>query len=1419
MGKYYLGLDMGTNSIGWAVTDENYNIPKFKGNAMWGIRLFDESETAADRRTYRSQRRRTERNKFRQECLEILFNNEIAKKDIAFFQRLEDSNLYIEDKNIEGRFSLFNDKDFTDKDFHVKYPTQYHLRKELIENDRPHDVRLVFLAISHIIKNRGHFLFDFELNANESKDFVKIWENLSDYCKENYDFELNYSRLKEIGEIIKDKYKNKKNKLNDICKLACITKKDNPREYAVINLVIGGKVNAKDLFGDDSYEETEAKSITLSSGYDVNAPKYESILGENFELIEKIKAVYDWSILADILNGEEYLSYAKVKTFEEHKKDLAMLKSYVKKYCVNLYDDIFKKDGEKTNNYLAYSKHSNGKTSPNNKNCSQEDFCKYLSSLLPKECLDDEYTSMYEKINNNIFMPKVRSKENSVIPMQINREELVKILDNAEKYLSFLNDKDENNKTVKEKIIDIFNYRIPYYVGPLNSHSKFSWLDRTNEKIYPWNFEKVVDVDSSAEKFIENLTSKCTYLPMEDVIPKESLLYSTYSVLNELNNLKIDGEKPSVQLKQDIYNNLFLRRNKVTQKALSNYLKKILNCEDIIITGIDGDFKSNLKSHRDLAEFSSLAESQKEEIIKAITIFGDDKKLLKGRLKRDFGEILSNDEITKISKLKYSGWGRFSRKLLLEVEGALRETGEVLNIIRAMWETNNNLMEILSSENTFMEEIDKLNQNKRSVSLKEEIDSLYVSPKIKRPIYQAVEIVKEIVKIQGCEPDKIFIEVARGPEGEKNNSSKKGNRTSSRKSTLIKLYKSCKKDTEDLLKLLESYKDSDLQRDALYLYFTQMGKCMYTDQTIEIEDLFNRNLYDIDHIYPQSKIKDDSLDNRVLVRRQVNESKTDKYPIDGAIRNNQKDFWATLKKKGLISNEKFARLMRNTPLTDEELGGFIQRQIVETRQSTKATAEILKSRFVNSTIVYSKAKYVSEFRQQFDMVKCREVNDFHHAKDAYLNIVVGNVYNCLFNINNKANYVEKLKNNELSMNRIFDYNVRGAWKVENGNKITLKTVKDTMRKNNIRYTRYASKQKGGLFDQTIQKKGSGQAPLKLNSPLENIDKYGGYNKVTATYFVIAEYKNNKGVRTVCNIPIDLYREKEYLDNPNLYIETAIKESIDKKADLNSVKILIPCLKYNSLVSLNGFRMHISCKMNQGKVFSFKSAMQLVLSYEDEKYIKAIKAYVDKCVEYKKDDCYSPFNYLLRGHNSKIFKKAKKQDITDKSYKDFYSLSTEKQLVATGEIIEKAEINSNSTITFDEHGKYVEKLREYLKNRDLSIFVSMLKEKNLVLYDILIDKICNTIFNAKFYNVGNTLQTNRDGFLECSFKEQCCTLLNIIIILHNDARKGDLTYIGGSKNEGTITIGNKICMNEDNHSFKIIYQSVTGLYEKEIELLK
>ena len=61
MQEYYLGLDIGTDSVGWAVTDLQYKILKKNGKALWGPRLFPEANTAADRRANRIARRRIER--------------------------------------------------------------------------------------------------------------------------------------------------------------------------------------------------------------------------------------------------------------------------------------------------------------------------------------------------------------------------------------------------------------------------------------------------------------------------------------------------------------------------------------------------------------------------------------------------------------------------------------------------------------------------------------------------------------------------------------------------------------------------------------------------------------------------------------------------------------------------------------------------------------------------------------------------------------------------------------------------------------------------------------------------------------------------------------------------------------------------------------------------------------------------------------------------------------------------------------------------------------------------------------------------------------------------------------------------------------------------------------------------------------
>ena len=158
---YFIGLDVGTDSVGWAVTDTEYRLKKAGGKPLWGAYLFAQAETAENRRGFRTGRRRTARTRYRLRLLQSLFGAEIEKVDPTFFIRLNNSALFAEDKDdrIATKYILFGDADYNDKDYFKQFPTIFHLRKYLTEN-APQDIRLLYLACHHIIKSRGHFHFD-----------------------------------------------------------------------------------------------------------------------------------------------------------------------------------------------------------------------------------------------------------------------------------------------------------------------------------------------------------------------------------------------------------------------------------------------------------------------------------------------------------------------------------------------------------------------------------------------------------------------------------------------------------------------------------------------------------------------------------------------------------------------------------------------------------------------------------------------------------------------------------------------------------------------------------------------------------------------------------------------------------------------------------------------------------------------------------------------------------------------------------------------------------------------------------------------------------------------------------------------------------------------------------------------------------
>ena len=1012
---WYLGLDIGTASVGWAATDNEYKIIRKNKKRLWGVRLFEEATTAEERRGYRSGRRRLARRKWRLNLLEELFTQEIVKIDANFFLRLKESQYHYEDKTHQVPYAIFNDKDYTDKDYYKQYPTIYHLRTKLMTEENP-DIRKVFLAIHHILKNRGHFL----LQGQSFKE-----GNLNNLIKEllNLDIlhiyiEITEGNINKITEIALEK-KTLTDKVNDLKKLY-------PKEKQLLEafrLIFGGKTSLDKLFAIDEYKELDAsvKSVSFKEKiYEEVRHDYEQVLSNYIELLDLAKLVYDSIILSDIKKEGKTLSESKVELYHKHREDLTKLKTLVKNDSklsedkkVELYSAIFKEDKDKGTNYVNYIRKSE-----EGKGCNYED----LKKFLVKEVAKLEESSAKEEILRDLelelFLPLQRTKDNSVVPYQIHKEELVKILDNAAKYHKFLNEKDDSGYSIIEKVIQLLEFKIPYYVGPLNSSKKakvdgFAWSVRNkgyeNTPVTPWNYEKVIDESASAEKFIINLTNKCTYLKGEDVLPKSSLLYSEFALLNELNALKYDGNRISLEARNVIIEKLFKEQGK---KVTKTSIKNLLKAEGYIdgkgeITGIDITVKNDLKSYRDFKKIlgDKFNTEHVENIILWISLYGESRKLIKTKIEAVYGDIYSKEEIAKMSRLVYKDWGRFSRKLLTELVSKKlynEETGECLNIIGAMRQNNILFMELLADRFDYSQQIIDYNKElqKEVTEITPEIlDDLYVSPSVKRSIWQTVRIVEELKKIIGCAPAKIFVETTRSNQEKKKP-------TDSRKKQLELFYKVVKKDVKDLEKeigslnfdklneRLSSVEPSKLKAKKLYLYYTQLGRCMYSGETIDITQL-NTTAYDIDHIYPQSKVKDDSFTNTVLVKREYNAAKTDRYPLGSDIQTpSNRRFWKFLKEKGLITDEKYNRLVRTEEFSDEELTGFIARQLVETSQSVKAVAGILGELNPKTSICYSKAENVSSFRQNFgkikegnrksdnteQLIKVREINDYHHAK-------------------------------------------------------------------------------------------------------------------------------------------------------------------------------------------------------------------------------------------------------------------------------------------------------------------------------------------------------------------------------------------------------------------------------------------------------
>lgn len=1364
--EYYLGLDLGTNSVGWAVTNEKYELIRVKGKDFWGIREFEAAEGAVERRTKRISRRRLQREKARIGILKSYFEEEIVKVDPLFYVRLDNSKYFPEDKDprLTTLNGIFADENYSDREYFEEYPTIFHLRKALIEDTVRHDekyARLVFLALLNMFKHRGHFLDTSLSGEGKTAAIHDIYPEFVRCAKETVEVYFLPEAGEDIEHILAERSLSASKKAEEIGKICSFdgeTKDEVKIRKLLIKALCGLKVDLRYVFVELEEVEEKVELCFKDSDFEDKEEEYVNVIGSaNYELIAIMKRMYDAGALVNILRGHDYLSMARCEEYEKHRMDLKKLKQVYKEYKTeDEYNQMFRMS--EPGSYSAYVKsvnsdkfNSNGKPDRRNGELrSRADLYANIKKDL-KGIEDDRVTEILEQIANETFLPKQLTRGNGIIPNQVHKREMKAILDHAVNYLPFLNEIDESGLKTAERILQLFSFQIPYYIGPTTNRSAENggngWIVRKEPgQILPWNIREKIDFEKTNEEFILKLIRKCTYMSDERVLPKSSLEYEAFCVLNEINNLRVDGERIGVQLKQEIYQELFCKGKKVTKKQLCDLLRNRGIITDATqISGIDININNSLSSygkfHSIFGDFMEKDSYRKriEEIIKIVTIYGDAKKELKRRLENDFSDILDEKMMKRILGFRFKDWGRFSKKLL-ELQGCEKSTGEVRSLIRTMWETNYNFMELINSDKfTFKEELENQVHQKElllSEIRAEDLNEFYFSAPVKRMVWQTILLMKEITRIMGCNPKKIFIEMTRSDDDKKGDEGRKD----SRSKQLIALYRKIKDETRDWEKEIEEKGNSGiLNSKKMYLYYMQKGRCMYTGEPIDLDDLFMQNSkYDIDHIYPRHFVKDDNISNNlVLVNKQSNAYKSDNYPLS-TMPSEVYKMWEELHRENFINDEKYHRLTSRNEFSEDQRADFIARQLVETSQGTKGIADLLKQMMPSdeTTIVYAKARNVSDFRRDYKLLKSRIVNEFHHAQDAYLNIVVGNVYYTKFTQDPK-HFIQKEwrkdpKKNNYHLDKMFERDVvrdgKIAWIAQTDDKPgTIATVQKMMSKNTPLMTRMSYEAHGGITKkETIYSAKVAKADMyfpqktKSDPKMCDVTKYGGISNVASSYFFLVEHtKKKKRVRTIEVVPVYMVKVVEKDDNELIRYCVEKLKLVDPDIRLKKIAI-------NSLLMRNGYRMYITGKHNVYYHY-VDNAMNLCLDQNNINYIKKIEKSVEQ-------------NYIAK-------------EITE--------------------------------------------------------------VKNKAFYDLIQDKHTYGIYAKSPKSMTGIMDRGKGEFASLSVFKQCQVLLELLKLTRIGKNTADLTSIGGIKQSGILEINKTI--SEDNHLY-LISQSVTGIYEEVKDLL-
>lgn len=511
-----------------------------------------------------------------------------------------------------------------------------------------------------------------------------------------------------------------------------------------------------------------------------------------------------------------------------------------------------------------------------------------------------------------------------------------------------------------DKLYFLFKTRRDYSEGPGGPNS-------------PTSYGRYLTLGTDPINLIDKMRGHCSIYKEELRAPKICPSSELFNLLNDLNNLTIDGNHINQEKKAEIIENFILPKGKITLKQVENVLGKS-------IQSIDG-FRINAKGDPLLSEVKSIQKIREAVKKEGLTDFEidnfDDLDMLD-----EIFDVLTKEKsiesrIENLRKLNISKLNEMYISAFSKIKGISEYHSLSLKALRQL------IGEMLVTSKNSQQIIVTFEKEDNDSELLKLPDDAIISPVVKKSVNQTFKIIKAIIKKYGC-LNTVMIEMTR----DKNSKEEQKRINDSLKNN--------EKKKEMVLELIGKYIQEPTREliDKVLYYLEQDGKSVYSGKPIDLNDLIvNPQKFEIDHVIPYSISLDDSKANKVLVYANENQIKGQRTPYQIMVMNtcglcDFSTFEAYVRTNNNFSRRKKENLLNKKNIYAGDVREeFINRNLSDTRYITSLVLNSLKRYFrkenIDTKVHVVNGNLTHKLRVTCGIPKRRNMY-CHHAVDALL---------------------------------------------------------------------------------------------------------------------------------------------------------------------------------------------------------------------------------------------------------------------------------------------------------------------------------------------------------------------------------------------------------------------------------------------------